>query len=101
MRSFTRFSAAAALLALAACSPAPVSKEETSSAEQEVAASPAVPDDSKLQEVAVTGSRHASRMDLPAQGIVAEGYVLSASPMIAFEAPPVDREQYATSTRTR
>ena len=94
MRSFTRFSAAAALLTLAACSPAPVSKEETSSAEQEVAVSPAVPDDSKLQEVSVTGSRHASRMDLPAQGIVAEGYSLSASPMIAFEAPPVDRENY-------
>ena len=94
MRSFPRFLAVAAVLAVAACSPAPVSKEEPNSAEQEVAASSAVPDDGKLQEVAVTGSRHAATMDLPASGIVADSYAMLSSPMHAIVPPPVDRENY-------
>ena len=88
MSTPARFLAVTALLAIAACSPAPIAREEAPAAEPEARA----PADRGLQEVVVTGSRsRASRsvMDTPTSYVTAQA--LRPAPYVDL---PQDRENY-------
>ncbi len=93
MCSCPRLLPIAALLTLAACSPAPVSREEATAAEQDVAAPQAVQADT-LNEVAVTGSRAAPQAMLDESAQSGRGFVAGVAQAHAYLLSPMDRENY-------
>ena len=88
MSTHWRFLAVVALLAMAACSPAPISREETPAGRPEAPA----PADRGLQEVVVTGSRsRASESFLNAPTSYVTAQSLRTAPYVVL---PQDREIY-------
>ncbi|HWN06908.1 MAG TPA: VWA domain-containing protein [Steroidobacteraceae bacterium] len=90
MATPSQFLAMTVLVAMAACSPAPISREEVPAGTQEVSA----PADRDLQEVVVTGSRRRtaeSVMDMPTSNVTAREIHMATAPYAVL---PQDRENY-------